>query len=177
MPALPGHPVPVTPTTAPAGTIATRTAGCAEFRATLSWAQPGGVPPEPALPDLRGPFLLSLAETDDQEAATRAIYGEIRALSDAALRCGLEAVLRAVTAHAALTEAVLETRAAYRSRPAAAPSGALQALARDLWEAGFPVGFGACWEDVPEPGVGLGARGAEEELAAFVRAHPSWRPA
>lgn len=133
------------------------------------------MPSGPTLPGLPGPFAHALAEVDDTEAATRTISGEIRALVEPALQHALDAVLRAVTERAALTEAVLETRAVYHCRPKSAPPGALQVLARDLWEAGFPVRFAPCWGPVPEPGLALGVRGAEDELAGFLRAHPSWR--
>lgn len=148
-----------------------------EVHATLAWSRPAEIVREPILPDLSGPFALALSESDDKEAASRTISGEIRALAEPALRHAVEAFLRAATARAALTEAVLETRVVYRCRPKPAPSGALQALARDLWEAGFPVGFAPCWEPLAEAGLALGVRGAEEELTVFLRDHPSWRPA
>lgn len=170
-----GHPALVTPTAEPAGSIATRTAGCVEFHATLVWSGAGDAPPGPTLPELTGPFSLSLAEEDDEATAIRKVYGEIRALTEPDLGRALDAVMRAVTARAAVTEAVLETSAVYRCRPGVAPAGALQALARDLWEAGFPVGFGVSWEPVPRPGVALGVRGAEDELGAFLRNHALWR--
>lgn len=133
------------------------------------------MPSGPTLPDLSGPFALSLDEVDDTETATRTISGEIRALTEPALRHALDAVLRAVTAQAAVTEAILETRAVYRCRPKIAPSDALQVLARDLWEAGFPVQFSPCWESIAENGLAVGVDGDEGGLTGFLRAHPSWR--
>jgi hypothetical protein len=102
--------------------------------------------------------------------------GEILALSEADLGLALETVLRSLTITAALSDAVLETRAARSWAPATTPAMTLQALARDLWDAGFRVTFAPSWTPVPVGAVGLGVRGAERELDGFLRSHPSWGP-
>jgi len=117
-----------------------------------------------------------VVETDDTAAYTRAIVGEILALCETDLGSALESVLRSLTFTAALSDAVLETRASRAEAPAATPQVTLQALARDLWEAGFGVTFAPSWTGVPFGAVGLGVRGAERELDGFLRAHPAWRP-
>ena len=107
----------------------------------------------------------------------REILGEILALSERDLGSALETFLRSLTTTAALSEAVLETRAARVTPPRPAPAATLQALALDLWEAGFRVGFAPSWTPVPVGVVGLGVLGAEQELNGFLLAHPSWRVA
>jgi len=166
----------VLPTGDPAGTIATRTAGRIEFSATLCWDVLAQMPPAPTLPLLQENARCSVVETDDPSVVTRAIMGEILALSETHLGLALETVLRSLTIAAALSDAVLETRATRHRAPAPAPATTLQALARDLWNAGFRVAFAPSWTPVPVGAVGLGVRGAERELEGFLRAHPSWRP-
>jgi hypothetical protein len=135
------------------------------------------MPPAPTLPSLPGNTRCSLVETDDLAGGTRhAILGEILALSAAELGSALETVLRSLTITAALSDAVLETRAACTEAPVGTPSDALQALARDLWNAGFGVKFAPSWTPVPDGAVGLGVLGAERELEGFLRTHPSWWP-
>ena len=151
-------------------------AGAAEFRATLAWRSPEDVPLEPTLV---GPFAAarySLAESEGPEAATRYLSGELKALSQADLGAALEAVLREVTTFATLTEATLEVRAVRSLPPRVASPRALEGLARDLWEAGFPVRFARSWTPAPvaEAYLGLGVR---EDLFEFFRWHRSWSPA
>ncbi len=104
----------------------------------------------------------------------REILGEILALSERDLGSALETVLRSLTTTAALSEAVLETRAARVTPPTSAAATTLQALALDLWDAGFCVRFAPSWTPVPAGAVGLGVLGAEQELNGFLQAHPSW---
>jgi hypothetical protein len=166
----------VLPTGDPAGTIATCTAGRVEFSATLCWDTIAQMPPRTTLPPLPECARCSVVETDDPAGHTRAIRGEILALSATDLGSVLETVLRSLTITAALSDAVLETRATRTEAPVATPSSTLQALARDLWEAGFGVTFAPSWMPVPVGAVGLGVHGAERELDGFLRAHPSWTP-
>jgi hypothetical protein len=161
----------------PAGTIATRTAGLIEFSATLSWDRLEDVPEAPTLPALPETARCSVVETNDPTRCRREILGEILGLSERDLGSALETVLRSLTITAALSEAVLETWAARVTPPRPAPAATLQALALDLWEAGFRVGFAPSWTPVPEGVVGLGALGAEQELNGILQAHPSWRVA
>ena len=161
----------------PAGTIATRNAGLIEFSATLSWDRLEDVPEAPTLPTLPKTARCAVVETDDPARATREILGEILALSERDLGSALETVLRSLTTKAALSEAVLDTRAARVTPPRPAPAATLQALALDLWQAGFRVGFAPSWTPVPEGVVGLGILGAEQELNGFLLSHQSWRVA
>lgn len=154
----------------PAGTIATRTAGSTEFRATLAWRRPEDVPPGPLL--LEAPARCSLVETE--RAAARLLAGEVRALTQTELGSALEAVLRVVTEVAALTEATLEVGAVRTVPPRVASRRALEALACDLWEAGFPVWFRPSWTPAPEAGVHVAVGSDGGDLEEFLRSHPSW---
>ena len=165
------------PTGDPAGTIATSTAGLIEFSATLSWDSLEDVSLSPTLPALPETARSSVVETDDPAMPRREILGEILALSERDLGSALETILRSLTITAALSEAVLETRAACVMPPASVPATTLQSLALDLWEAGFRVRFAPSWTPVPEGAVGLGVLGAEQELNGFLQAHLSWRVA
>jgi hypothetical protein len=165
----------VLPTGDPAGTVATRTAGLLEFSATLSWDRVEDVPQAPTLPALPETARCSVVETDDPAMGRRGFLGEILALSERDLGLALEAVLRSLTTSAALSDAVLETRAARVTPPASTPSATLQALALDLRDAGFEVRFAPSWTPVPEGAIGLGVLGAEHELESFLQAHLSWR--
>ena len=158
----------------PSGTIAPRTAGVVRFRATLAWPRPENVPPGPTLPERPGVATASFAETDDPEAATRCIVGEIRALTPSELAMALEATLRTVTELAALTEAMLEVEATRAVPPRVTSARALEGLARDLWEAGFPVRFEPSWTPAPQAEVYLGIGGDGGDLERFLRAHPTW---
>ena len=153
--------------------IATRTAGVVEFGATLAWRSPEDVPSGPLLPELRSAARCSITDTEHLEMATRCFAGEIRAFKPSELGSTLEVVLRAVTAVAALTEAMLEVSAVRTIPPGVASARALEELARDLWSAGFPVQFGPSW--TPAQGadvcVGVGDDGGVQE---FLRSHPSW---
>ena len=163
------------PTCDPAGTVATCTAGLLEFSATLSWNKLEDLPQEPTLAAMPERARCSFVETDDPGTCRRGILGEILALSERDLGSALQTVLRSLTTSAALSDAVLETRATRVTPPASAPATTLQALALDLRDAGFEVRFGPSWTPVPEGAVGLGVLGAEQELESFLDAHPSWR--
>jgi len=165
----------VFPTGDPAGTVATCTAGLLEFSATLSFNRVEDMPQAPTLPALSETARYSVVETDDPETGRRGILGEIVALTERDLGSALENILCSLTASAALSDAVLETRAARVTPPASAPATTLQTLALDLWDAGFEVRFAPSWSPVPEGTIGLGILGAEQELLSFIEAHLSWR--
>ena len=135
------------------------------------------MPPHPTIPECpgAGTARISVAETRDPGSTGRRIVGEIRALTQQELGSALDAVLRRVTTVAALTEAVLEVEAVRWATPKAASARALQALARDLWEAGFSVRFGPSWTPAPGADVCVGVSGANRDLRDFLSAHPSWR--
>ena len=163
------------PTGDPAGTVATCTAGLLEFSATLCWNRIEDLPQAPTLPTLPETAKCSVVDTDDPETGRREILGEILALSKRDLGSALENVLRSLTTAAALSDAMLETRAARVTPPASTPATTLQTLALDLRDAGFAVRFAPSWTPVPEGAVGLGILGAEQELLSFIEAHLSWR--
>lgn len=167
----------VLPTGEPAGTVATRTAGMAEFAATLLWDRTEDAPPGPTLPTLPACVQCSVVETDAPGEARREVLGEVLALTRRDLGQALETVLRSLTATAALSGAVLETRVVRIAQPEAVPSGVVQALALDLWNAGFAVRFGLSWTPSQNGGVALGFRGAGAELRRFFGEHPSWEMA
>ena len=135
------------------------------------------MPPRPILPEWpgEGTARISVAETQDPGSTGRRIVGEIRALTQQELGSALDAVLRGVTTAAALTEAVLEVEAVRCATPKAASARALQELARDLWEAGFPVRFARSWTPAPGADVCVGVGGASRDLEDFLSTHPSWR--
>ena len=163
------------PTGDPAGTVATRSAGLVEFSATLFFRHAEDVPGEPTLPDLPKSARWAVVETDDVVQNRREILGEILALSDAELGFALETVLRSLTIAAALSDAVLQTRATRVTPVRQTPAERLQALALDVREAGFPVRFAPTWTPLAECEIGLGISGAERELRGFLEAHPSYR--
>jgi hypothetical protein len=167
------RPASVRPTGDPAGTVATRSAGLIEFRATLSFRGAEDVPGEPTLRTLPTGARLSVLETDDG-SGTREILGEILALSEAELGSALENVLRSLSIAAALADAILETSAARLEPVRPAPAGPLQALALDVLEAGFPVRFAPTWTPLSEGEIGLGVGGTEGKLRAFIGCHPAW---
>jgi hypothetical protein len=167
----------IVPTDDPACTIATRTTGLVEFRASLSWQRPDDVPSAPTLPALPESVRCSVVETDDPGEGRREILGEILALSERDLGSALETVLRSLTITAALSDALLETQAARVTPPGSIPATTLQVLALDLWNSGFRVRFAPSWTPVPEGKIGLGVKGAEEELRRFLDTHPSWEMA
>ena len=165
------------PTGDPAGTVATRSAGLIEFSATLSWGSAEDVPEGPTLQILPTSARCSVVETDDFTENRREILGEILALSEADLGSALERVLRSLTIAAALSDAILETRAARVAPVRPAHAETLQALALDVREAGFAVRFAPTWTTLEEGEIGLGVSGAERELRRFLLAHPSYGPA
>jgi hypothetical protein len=167
----------VRPTGDPAGTVATRSAGLVEFSATLSWRRAEDVPTGTTLPTLPETARGSVVETNDTAENQRELLGEILAPSESDLGCALETLLRSLTIAAALSDAVLETRAARVAPVRPCPAATLQALALDLRDAGFSVRFAPTWTPVAEGEIGLGISGAEQELMSFLEAHPSWRMA
>ena len=152
-------------------------AGAISFWANLSWCPGDGMPsglipcdPPP------GARFYSLARTEDAALATRQISCEIRALQVGELTAALEAVLRSVTAHAALTEAVLETRAVRLADPVATPAPLAETLARQLSDAGLRSSLGPSWTPAPGADASVGTGDLEDAFRAFLGAHPAWRP-
>jgi hypothetical protein len=165
----------VRPTEDLAGTVATRSAGLIEFSATLSFRRAEDVPEAPTPPVLPERARCSVVETYDIAANRREILGEILALSEGDLGSALETILRSLTIAAALSDAILETRAACVAPVRPAPAETLQALALDVRKAGFPVRFAPTWMPLAEGEIGLGVSGKEQELRGFLEGHPSYR--
>jgi hypothetical protein len=160
----------------PAGRISTRNAGAISFRATLSWLSEEGVPAGAVLDEpTPGARFYSLLQTDHLESATREISCEIRALYTEELITALDAALRSVTAHAALTEAVLETRAVRLANPSEVHPTLVEKLARELSDFGLRASFGPSWIPVRGAEVSVGTQGSEGVLERFIRTHPDWR--
>ena len=156
-----------------AGTLATRNAGLVDFHATLEWDEkPSGRPS--CLPVSETFFRHELEEVLDPTGTTMRVSGAIRALTDRGLGGGLEVVMRSVASAAALSGAVLEMRSFLECPPRPAPPGPLQALALDLWRAGFPVRFAPSWRPADSQALSLGAAGEEEALRKFLRESPLW---
>lgn len=165
------------PTADPAGTIATRTAGLAEVRATFSWDRPQDAPAGTLLPDVSAiarSVRCELAETPLPCGTAREVSGTVLALTEEDLGSALESVLRGITAAAALSDALLESRVLRVARPRATPQDVLEALALDLWAAGFSVRFAPSWKPVPAGTVALGGGGDEDGLGDFLANHPAW---
>jgi hypothetical protein len=116
-----------------------------------------------------------LVQTDHLESATRKISCEIRALYPEQLSGALDAVLRSVTVHAALTEAVLETRVVRLADPSEAHPALAETLARQLSDRGLPVSFGPSWIPAPGADVSVGIQGSGGVLERFLWSHSGWR--
>lgn len=83
--------------------------------------------------------------------------------------------MRRVADAAAVSGAVLEMRVIRQEPPRGAPADLVEALAADLWRAGFGVRFAPCWEPVRAGGPALGVAGDEERLRGFLGEHPAWK--
>lgn len=158
-----------------AGRISTSSAGAAFFEAELLYP-PGGLPPCTLPGPPAGARFCCPVLAEDPARSTRRFSREVYALSPLALAEALDGLLRSVTVHAALADAVLEARAVRLMEPAVYAVGLVEVFARDLWAAGFPVSFGPSW--APEAAdVAVGVRGLEEQLELFLRDHAKWRAA
>jgi hypothetical protein len=163
----------VTLTGEPAGTVATRAAGLVDFCAVLEWEEAPHHPPS-CLPAPDGSFRYDLKEVASPCGTRLEVCGTIRALTG--LGGALERVMRRVADAAAVSGAVLEMRVLREAPPRRFRPDLVQALATDLWRAGFGVRLAPCWELVGPGGLALGIRGEEEGLQEFLRDHPRWSP-
>lgn len=162
----------------PPGRISTVNAGAVSFEATLAY-RPGEERPDGlTIEALRLPGAkLCHLHSSDGPPGTHRLSCEIRALRAAHLTAALDVVLRRLTEHAALAEAVLETRAVRLAAPTAPPAVLVERLARHLWEAGLRVSFGPSWAPVPAgTGISVGTRGLDTALEGSLREHPAWCP-
>lgn len=125
-----------------------------------------------------GTRFYSLVQADDAASTTRRVSCEVRALCGEQLTSALDGALRAVTTHAALADAVLETRVVRLVNPTTPIAALVQELARQLWAVNLPVSFGPSWTPIaPGAHVAVGTRGLQGAFEAFLRAHPAWQRA
>ncbi|MDP9455524.1 MAG: hypothetical protein CYG60_01200 [Actinobacteria bacterium] len=104
---------------------------------------------------------------------------EVRAVCPGDLAAAVDGLLRAVSAHAALAGAVLETRVVRLREPLVPDALLVGRLARDLRRrsSGLGVCFGPSWNPPPAgAAVCVGARGREREIERLLREHPAWQP-
>jgi len=171
LPAL--RPLAVALTGQPAGTVATRVAGLADFRASLEWDAADARPPS-CLPAAGRFFRHDLAEWPSPCGTRLEVGGSIRAMTERGLSLALDEVMRRVADAAAVSGAVLEMRVLREAPPRCVDPDHAQALAADLWRAGFGVRLAPCWDVVGTEGLVLGARGEEGAIREFLRDHPRW---
>ena len=156
--------------------MATRAAGLVDLRAVLEWEGAAPQRPPSCLPAPDGPFRHDLVETLSPCGTRLEVRGGIAALTGQALGGALERVMRRVSDAAAVSGAVLEMRVLRVAPPRRFRPDLVQALATDLWRAGFGVRLAPCWEPVVPAGLALGVGGEEEGLRGFLRDHPGWSP-
>ena len=159
----------------PAGTVATRAAGLADFRAVLEW-EAADHRPASCLPAPGGFFRQDLVEVVSPCGTQLEVRGGITALTERGLARAVERVMRGVSDAAAVSGAVLEMRVVRESAPRGFRPDLVQALAVNLWRAGFPVRLAPCWDAVGVEGLALGTGGGDEGLREFLRDHPVWSP-
>jgi hypothetical protein len=160
----------------PAGRISTSNAGAISFEATLKWRPDDGIPARLVLDGLApGARFYSLVQAEDTVSAVRRVSCEVRAFYAKQLTSALDVLLRSVTTHAAQSEAVLEARTVRLADPAVTSATLVEALARQLWDAGFPVSFGPSWKPALDADVSIGTRGLEEDFEAFLLTRPAWK--
>ena len=160
----------------PAGTVATRVAGLLDFRAELEW-EAADVRPPSCLPAPGRIFRHDLAETPSSCGTRLEVRGSIRAMTGRGLAHALDEVMRRVADAAAVSGAVLEMRVLREAPPRSIDPDHVQALATDLWRAGFGVRLAPCWEAVGPDGPALGVLGEEEAVREFLGDHPCWNVA
>ncbi len=98
----------------------------------------------------------------------------MRALTNDALGGALGYVMRRTADAAGVSGAVLRMRVIKQEPARCVRPDLVEALANDLWRAGFGVSFAPSWETAPGPAVG--ARGDDGRLREFLEEHPAWRP-
>jgi len=158
----------------PPGRVATRAAGLALVEAILLGKPGSGAPPTVPREDPPTDARVAVTEAaETPDVGRRTLRFELRALDSTALAETLESVLRRVTAHAAIHEAVLEARAVHFAAPRVLPARLVEALGARLWrETALPVRFGPVWTPLPpawDLAVGVGGPGDafREALAAL----------
>lgn len=160
----------------PPGKISTVNAGVISFEATLVYPPDEKIPERPAVEELCLPGGKLYGFRFSCEApGTHRLSCEIRALRTGHLAASLDLVLRRVSEHAALAEAVLEARAVRIASPTAPSAILLERLARHLWEAGYRVSFGPSWDPLPAgTGISVGSHGFNVTLECSLRDRFAW---
>ncbi len=160
----------------PSGKISTINAGAVSLEATLAYRPGEEMPDGPTIEVLRlSGARLRYLQSHDDPSGTRRLSCEIRALCAGRLAAALDVVLRCVTEHAALAEAVLETRAVRLAAPTIPPAVLVERLARHLWGAGLRVSFGPSWAPVPAgTGISVGSRSLDAAFEGLLRDYPEW---
>jgi hypothetical protein len=158
----------------PAGTVATRFAGLADFHAALWWDEAPTCAPS-CLPSPNVSFRHDLCQTASPCGTQLEVRGTIRAFTGTDLGVALDRAMRAAGDAAAVSGAVLEMRALLVAAPRAVDPSLAQELATDLWAAGIGARFAPCWEPAKTgpPAVGVGGG---PDLTDFLSNHDRWRP-
>lgn len=163
----------------PACTISTHTAGAVEFTASLTWRNQEDMSNNHIIQSISAldgfRVRSTLRETGDLERVTRNVSGEILAMTEEDLGFALDAVLRAVGDVAALSEAVMETRAVRLASPREVPAWLVKRLGRDLSKAGFEVDSVPVWTAANGVDVCVGADGIREDLEYCLTHGSAWR--
>lgn len=105
---------------------------------------------------------------------TLCLEKRVLAPTESELGAALDALMRATAAYAALAEAVLEVAVVRTIPPKVASRSAVEALARDLCRAGFPVRFAPSRALAASADVWVGT-GGTGGLEGYLRSHPRWQ--
>lgn len=158
---------------APPGAVFTRAAGSVRIEATLQTETPlttkTPIIQKTLFAGFDGEVRARFVEGEG-EGGVFVIEGEVMALDEGLMGSAVEAVMRELSAAAALADAVLEARVARVAAPAEACEIAVADLVRDLRGAGFEVREEGLWLPAPEGEVWVGG----EEVARWLEAHPRW---
>ena len=153
--------------------MVTRAAGKALLLATLSWPHPVLDPALTDLPETLASMRCTVSKSE--EGTSLRLEVEAAGTTRRGLAATLDGVLRAVAAHAALTDAVFEVAVARRQEPRVASRRALEVLASGLSRAGFRVRFAQLEAPAPAADVWVGTGGDEGRLEDFLHSHPLWK--
>lgn len=140
----------------------------------MAWKSPDEIPKESLLPVLPDTVSSLLTECSETEENTRLVAVELRALCGRDLSSALDLILRNLTSKAALTDAVLETRATRTASPKTFDPSLVCSVARTLRGAGFDVTFGPSPYSVAGADLAVGTRGSNGELESFVTEDELW---
>lgn len=157
-----------------AGKVCTVSAGAISLEAAL-YVRPGENLSPPILPD-PSPGVRYHAIRRDGDREAHCLSCEIRAVRGADLAAAVDDLLRALSAHAALAGAVLQTRVVRLCEPLVPDVLLVGGIARALRSADLGVSFGPSWTPVSGASVCVGASGREREIERIFREHCGWQP-